>query len=195
MNVLLVHGFLNHGRVFRRLQNRLVTGGHNCFAPTLYPRDGRFGIPDLAHKLADYADRFLPADAPFAIVGFSMGCIVAKYFLQSARDNQRVRGFFAISGPMNGTLTAWLYPGQGTREMRPGSRFLQELAAAGYGASNIPVYTYYTPLDLMIIPATSSRMPDAQELSVWTPLHRAMLSSQTVAADILKKLNGLTAPP
>lgn len=191
MNILLVHGFWDTGKVFRRLQNRLTAGGHRCFAPTLFPRDARLGIPDLAQKLADYADRNLPDDSPMVVVGFSMGCLVAKYYLQSLPTDRCVNAFFAISGPMRGTMTAWLYPGKGARDMRPGSKFLRELEAAAEGGFKIPVYTYYTPLDLMIIPAASSRLAQAQELMVWTPLHPWMLINGKVASDILEKLGRL----
>jgi triacylglycerol lipase len=191
MNLLLVHGFLNRGSFLRPLQRRLEAAGHACFAPSLRPCDARHGIPDLANKLADYTDGNLPANAPLAIVGFSMGCVVAEYYLQSKRKLPRVRAFFAISGPMNGTLTAWLYPGQGTRQMRPGSRFLQQLAAAGNHPADVPIFTYFTPLDLMIIPTRSSRIANARELSVWSPLHHAMLYNQKVAADILEILREL----
>ena len=191
MNVLLVHGFLDRGTLFRRLQRRLETAGHTCFAPTLSPRDARHGIPDLANKLADYIELNLPAGLPFAIVGFSMGCVVAYCYLRSGRRHPQVRAFFAISGPMQGTLTAWLYPGKGTRQMRPGSEFLRELESPGKHEPEVPVHTYFTPLDLIIIPATSSRMANAPELSVWTPLHRGMLWNQRVAGDILEKLSAL----
>jgi len=191
MNILLVHGFLDRGYLFRRLQGRLESAGHQCFAPNLHPRDARFGIADLANKLADYVDEQLPGGVPFALVGFSMGCLVSKCYLQSERSASRVRAFFAISGPMQGTLTAWLYPGQGTRDMRPGSRFLRELESQVDLPFNIPVYTYFTPLDLMIIPATSSRIINARELAVWTPLHRGMLFNRKVAADILENLSAL----
>ncbi len=191
MDVLLVHGFLDRGTLFRRLQERMTLAGHKCFAPTLHPRDARDGIPDLAEKLADYIDLTLPAVASFAIVAFSMGCLVSRYYLQSGRDHQRARAFFAISGPMHGTLTAWLYPGKGTRDMRPGSRFLRELNSPTHAAPPVPVHTYFTPLDLMIIPATSSRLAHARELTVWTPLHRTMLWNPSVAGDILEKLQEL----
>ncbi len=192
MNVLLVHGFLDTGTLFRRLQERLESAGHACFAPTLHPRDARHGIPDLAEKLADYIDLNLPGREPFALVGFSMGCLVGRSYLQSGRSDPRVRAFFAISGPLHGTFTAWLYPGKGTRDMRPGSRFLRELNAPDKAAPPVPVHTYFTPLDLMIIPATSSRLAHARELTVWTPLHRAMLWNPLVAGDILKNLQEIS---
>jgi triacylglycerol lipase len=188
MNILLVHGFLDRGTLFRRLRGRLESAGHVCFAPTLHPRDARHGIPDLAEKLSEYIDLSLPVGEPFAIVGFSMGCLISRYYLQTRSEPKRVRALFAISGPMHGTFTAWLYPGKGTRDMRPGSRFLRELNAPERATSTVQLHTYFTPLDLMIIPATSSRLADACELKVLTPLHRTMLWNPLVASDILKKL-------
>lgn len=191
MNVLLVHGFWDTGRVFRQLHRRLAAGGHSCWAPTLSPRDARHGIPDLAHKLGEYVSRNLPEDRPYAVVGFSMGSLVAKYYLQFLQSNRPARAFFAISGPMRGTWTAWFYPGQGASDMRPGSNFLCQLNGAGDTGLKIPIYTYFTPLDLMIIPASSSRLEQAKELCVWIPLHRWMLTSEKVSTDILDRLGEL----
>ena len=189
MNVLLVHGFLNTGRVFHRLEKRLAAAGHACFAPTLAPRDGRHGLADLSHKLAAHIDAALPP-APFAVIGFSMGCLVARHYLQSTPAH-RANAFFAISGPMRGTATAFLYPGRGTRDMRYASRFLRELDAALPALGPLPFYTYYTPLDLMILPAASSRVARAQERRIWSPHHRAMLSNGELVEDVLRKLTRL----
>ncbi len=191
MNVLLIHGFLDTGRLFRRLESRLAAAGHRCFAPTLTPRDGRRGLADLAGKLAGYIDSEMPGHEPFAVVGFSMGCLVARYYLQQMQGCRRVRTFFAISGPMHGTATAFLYPGKGTRDMRPGSRFLRELDASAGDLNGLPVHIYYTPFDLMIIPATSSRMAGARALRVSSPLHRWVLANREVIGDILRTLNRL----
>ncbi|MGC9941546.1 MAG: alpha/beta hydrolase [Verrucomicrobiota bacterium] len=191
MNVLLVHGFWDTGKTFRRLECRLAAAGHTCWAPTLYPRDGRLGITDLARKLSEYVAKNLPVNLPFAVVGFSMGCLVARCYLQQLQPDRPARAFFAISGPFRGTLTAWLYPSQGARDMRPGSEFLRQLDATADTLWEIPVYTYYTPRDLMIIPAASSRLPLATELMVWSPLHRWMLASEKISSDILDRLKGL----
>ena len=188
MNVLLVHGFWDTGNVFRRLQRELTAAGHRCFAPTLHPRDGRHGLAELAGKLAAYVDAQLKPDEPLAIIGFSMGCLVARYYLQNLRGTRPVTGFFALSGPLRGTFTAWLYPGKGTRDMRPGSRFIRELEAGAAALAGLPLHTYYTPLDLMILPVNSSRVAGAQEVRVWSLLHRWVPVHPQVAADIRQKL-------
>ena len=194
MNILLVHGFWNRGSVFKSMEKRLLLAGHRCFAPTLHPRDGRLGIVDLAQKLSVYVSQNLPENRPFAVVAFSMGCLVTQTFLHSLSETRRVKAFFAISGPMKGTLTAWLYPGKGARDMRPGSEFLRQVSSQLRLPLPIPTYTYYTPLDLMIVPADSSRLSHARELQVLSLIHRAMLHNNRVTGDIISRIAEVEGP-
>ena len=195
MNVVFVHGFWDTGNVFRRLHRELTAAGHTCFAPTLHPRDGRRGLADLARTLAGCIDHGLPPAAPFAVVGFSMGCLVARYYLQNLRGGRCVPAFFAISGPMQGTATAYLYPGRGARDMRYGSDFLRELNAASPALEGIQLHTYYTPFDLIILPPGSSHLPGVRPTRIGSLLHPWMLTSPQLAADILQKLARLEPAP
>jgi len=167
----MIHGFGNTGRIFGPLCRVLAAQGHRCFAPTLYPRDGRSGIPDLAAKLETFIGQTRPAGAPFALVGFSMGALVARHYLQAMGGARRAKAFFSIAGPYRGTLNAYLYPGIGTRQMRPGSAFLDRMRDGAAALHGLPVFTYRTPFDLMILPSTDARIPSAKNLALWCPLH------------------------
>jgi triacylglycerol lipase len=171
MNVVMVHGFANTGRLFRALCRTLDARGHACFAPTFHPRDGGLGIPDLSVKLAAFVGENVAPGAPFAIVGFSMGALAARHYLQAHGGARSAKAFFSIAGPFRGSVNAYLYPGLGTRQMRPGSAFLRELDEGAGELGALPVFTYRTPLDLMIIPSTGSRIPGAKDLALWCPLH------------------------
>ena len=83
MIVVMVHGFAESGRRFRRMRGVLEAAGHACYVPKLSPRDGRLGIEDLSRKLADFVNAAVPAEGPIALVGFSMGALVARHYLQS----------------------------------------------------------------------------------------------------------------
>ncbi len=194
MNVIMVHGFWDTGNLFRHLKKRLGAEGHNCFSPTLKPRDGWHGLADLAEKLSSYIDQEIPGDEPFVVIGFSMGCLVARYYLQNLLGARRCLAFFAVSGPMKGTLTANLYPGKGARDMRPNSNFLRELENSTDKLEGLEVHTYFTPLDLIIIPATSSRLARARETRVNAPLHRWVLRDEKVLKDIVSKLRYINGP-
>ncbi len=189
MNVILVHGFMNRGWIFRRLQRQLVARGHNCISPSLRPNDARHGIADLARKLGEIADQEFGAGAPLAIVGFSMGGIVARHYVQRMDGYRRTKALFTISSPHQGALTAYLYPGQGTRDLRPGSPLLRELESTADCLSGVALHAYWTPLDLMVVPATSSRWPRASEFKIWLPLHTLMPHNRRVCDDICEKID------
>jgi triacylglycerol lipase len=192
MNVVLVHGFLDTGRLFRTMAARLAAAGHRAWTPTLRPRDGRRGIPDLAGRLAAFLAAEVPADRPLALVGFSMGALVCRYYLGEPGRCPAIRAYFAIAAPFGGTPAAWLYPGQGTRQMRPGCAFLRALADRG-GLEGLALGTFRTPLDLMVVPSRQSRLAGAADHVVWCPLHSLLPSDPTVIAAIAAELGRLDA--
>ncbi len=194
MNVVMVHGFLNTGRLFGTLCSALDARGHACHAPTLSPRDGRLGIPDLSAKLASFIEGTVPRGAPMALVGFSMGALVARHYLQALGGARSAKAFFSIAGPHEGTRSAFLYPGLGTRQMRPGSPFLNSLSAGTGALGALPVFTYRTPLDLMILPHASSRMPTASDLVLWCPLHSLLPRDRQLGEHIASELAKLEPP-
>lgn len=187
----MVHGFMDTGRLFRELSASLEARGHRCHAPTFHPRDGSLGIPDLSGKLEAFIRATLAP--PVALVGFSMGALVARHYLQAREGARTARAFFSISGPHHGTLTAYFYPGKGTRQMRPGSDFLNEMNSGALGG--LPVYTYRTPLDLLMQPASTTRLPSATEVVVWCPFHSMLPRDSRVIGHIGDALAGLVTSP
>ena len=188
MNVVMVHGFADTGRLFRVLSRELGARGHICHAPTFHPRSARLGLPDLSGKLAAFIRDNVPSGAPLALVGFSMGALVARHYLQALGGALSVKAFFSIAGPHHGTPHAYLFPGLGTRDMRPGSPFLQQLNSQSGALGDLPVFTYRTPLDLMVFPAATARLPGAQERVVWCPLHSLLPGDREVVGHIASEL-------
>ena len=117
-----------------------------------------------------------------------MGCLIARSYLQQLGGAQRACALFAISGPHQGSWLAYGYPGQGCREMRRGSAFLQQLAQSVDALGPLPLFAYRTPFDLMVLPSRSAHWPQAHNRVVPSLLHRGMVSSRVVAEDILSQL-------
>lgn len=194
MNVVLVHGIFDNGTMFRRLVKTLEAEGHRCWVPALKPVDGRTGILDLALKLEAYIHEHIEADAEIAIVGFSMGCIVSRQYLQGLGGVKRTKAFFAISGPHEGTLTAYLYIGQGAKDMRPGSKLLRYLKQTEDSLHQVSLFAYWTSRDIIIIPASSCCWPLASHrLNAKALLHRLMPGSAPVCSDITLRMRALQA--
>ncbi len=184
MNVILVHGIWDTGRIFRRLVAHLTAQGHHCFCPDLEPANAAHGLVDLAEKLQAYIDTTLGPEEKFALIGFSMGALITRHYLQMLGGADRVDHYFTISGPNNGTLTAYLCPSKGARDMRFGSRFIQALNADTRMVEHIKVHNYRTPFDLMIIPSRSSKWAQGQEHIIPSPLHAWMLIHPKLIAHI-----------
>jgi triacylglycerol lipase len=186
--VILVHGFLDTGSAFKPLRKRLEKRGMECFVPRLKPSDGRGGLEPIAARLKEDIDARYANNEPFSIIAFSMGGLVSRHYLQKLGGARRCENFITISSPHNGTSTAWCYPTSGAKQMRPNSKFLAELAASENSLGTMPVTSYRTPMDLMILPPESSIWPRAENLKVPVLMHPMMLTSRLVLDDIEQRL-------
>lgn len=186
--VVLVHGIFETGAGFRTLKKNLEKRGFECFVPRLRPSDGRHGLHQLALALQQDIDtKFGPKD-PIHLVAFSMGGIVSRQYLQVLGGASRCKNFITISSPHHGTKAAWLYPSQGAVEMRPGSPFLANLEKTEDRLGKIPVASYRTPMDLIILPPTSSVWDRAENIEFPILMHPLMITSKTVISDIENRL-------
>lgn len=186
--VVLVHGFLDRGTTFDPLKKRLEKRGFDVYAPKLLHIDGRGGLDQLAEHLKQDIDTHFGTDTPLNIVSFSMGGIVSRYYLQELGGADRCRNFITISSPHHGTKAASIYPSLGAIQMRPGSTFLTQLAASQGKLGNIPVTSYRTPMDLIILPPESSVWDRAENLEYPVIAHPLMLTSNAVLNDIERRL-------
>jgi len=187
--VLLVHGIWKTGAAFRALARHLGARGFTAHAIDLAPNDGSAPLPALAEQIASWAAASLPAEAPFDLVGFSMGGVVGRYYLQRLGGLARVRRFVSVSSPHRGTLTAYLQKLPGAAQMRPDSELLRELDRDVAALDRIDVTSIWTPLDLMILPPESSRLPVGRHVTVAAPMHALMLHDPRALRAIAEALS------
>ncbi len=167
--VLLVHGIWDTCKVFRRMISFLNQGGWKVYDLDLAPNDGTKGLDDLAQQVADKVESTFGAEQPFDLLGFSMGGIVSRYYIQRLSGINRVKRFITLSAPNNGTVIAYFNQGLGCVQMRPNSCLLKDLNSDAQMLSQINFTSIWTPYDMMIVPASSSKMPvgDNVVVSVW----------------------------
>ncbi|ABZ78256.1 PGAP1 family protein [Shewanella halifaxensis HAW-EB4] len=189
MKVVLVHGIFNTGHVMRWLQKRLQASGHECFTPTISPFDGRHGIEHAAENLRQQIDSRFGCAEQIVLVGFSMGGITGRYYLQYLGGARRVSHFFSLSTPHNGSYLAYLpYPSKGIRQLRPNSAFLTELAESEAALAKVKLYSYWTPIDFTIVPSSSSFWHIAENKSFVIILHLTVIFSRRIANAICHKM-------
>lgn len=187
---VLVHGIFNSGYVFCRLRKHLEASGITCFVPTLKPRDGRRGVADWAMQLKNQIDRHFDDSAPINLVGFSMGGVICRYYIQKLGGHLRSERLFTVSAPHHGSYLAWCYPGKGTRDLRPNSALLRSLREDESYYRNMQVYSYWTPFDLMILPPASSVWSVAENRRCDALLHLLMLFNRSMTDHIIHVILG-----
>jgi triacylglycerol lipase len=176
--VLLIHGLSDTTAVFWRMSAYLSGLGWSVYSFNLIPNNGNLGLDTLAVQVADYVAKTFDPEQPLDLIGFSMGGIVSRYYIQRLGGIQRVQRFISISSPNNGTLAGYLSWRPGCAQMRTDSAFLQDLNrdAAMLGRLNFTVI--WTPYDLMIVPPKSSQMPIGKEIMLPIRLHSWMLTDE-----------------
>lgn len=186
--VVLVHGFLETGSAFKPLARRLAKHHVQCLVPKLHPCDARGGLEPLAAGLKRDIDAAFGPHQRISIVAFSMGGLVARYYLQNLGGASRCDQLITIATPHHGTDAAYYYPSKGTRQMRPGSRFLTDIRRGAGRLDGMRLVSYRTPLDLVVYPPESAVWDRAENLSFPVLLHHLMLKSNAVLSDVERRL-------
>jgi triacylglycerol lipase len=189
--ILLVHGITNSGTVFSKLQPYLKQRGVAVVETMdIIPPDASLTIAMMAAQLA-VAVQALQQQTQAAqvdIVGYSMGGLVTRYYIQRMSDKKNVRRFVSLAGPHAGTVWACLCGKPGCREMRRNSALLQGLAADPDPWGTVQVFSFWTPYDGMIVPARSSVLPKATNRQLNILVHSNMLRhplALAAVADVL----------
>ena len=174
MSVVLVHGYGDDRRAMLPMARGLAARGYRVHAPTLRPSTGAAPLDTLAVRLGAYVAAHVPPGACVALVGHSMGGLVARAYAQRYAPPGRVAALVTAGSPHHGTLTAFARGGPGVRAMRPGSAFLRGLGRDPGGLAGVPFTSLWTPLDGMIVPAGSSRVRGEANVALWLPAHPSM---------------------
>lgn len=174
-SVVLVHGLTDTNAIFRTMTAYLATHGWNVYSLDLIPSNGDRPLDYLAEQLAEFVETTLPDHQPFDLVGFSMGGVVSRYYIQRMGGIEQVERFITIASPHSGTATAYLSQRPGCVQMRPNSAFLNDLNQDVLMLNRLNFTSVWTPMDLMIVPATSSQLPVGKNIQVNVPLHSWMV--------------------
>jgi triacylglycerol lipase len=178
--VILIHGIDDSVRLFRTMQPFLEQRGFSVHSFNLTPNDGTASLSRLARQVESYVRERLRTEETFDIVGFSMGGLIARYYIQRLGGLGRVRRFITIAAPHRGTWTAYLRNNPGARDMRPGSPFLMDLDRDADSLGALSFTSIWTPLDLMIVPSTSSRLGIGRSIPVLSLAHPLMVRNRKV---------------
>lgn len=174
--MLLVHGLNDTNLVFQKMSAYLAALGWSVYDLNLIPCNGNLSLECLAQQVADCIAATFAPEQPIDLIGFSMGGVVSRYYVQRLGGLDRVHRFITVAAPNHGTLTAYASYRPGCMQMRPDSLFLQDLNRDATRLEQLNFTSIWTPFDLMIIPASSSQMPVGRDVKLDILTHPWMLT-------------------
>jgi triacylglycerol lipase len=179
-HVLFVHGIHDTARVFRSMRLDFQSRGWTTHAFDLEPANGDEPIPVLAEQVRAWIDRSDIAPNELHLVGFSMGGVICRYYLQRLGGLGRVRRFVSLGCPHHGSLLAWIPQNPGCIDLRPGSDLLNNLNRDADRLKPLRFTSIWSKWDLMVLPAHSSVHPAAENIHIPVLLHPWMLVDRRV---------------
>lgn len=186
--VILVPGFLDSKGRMHNFARHLQKAGLQALEASPQPSDGTIGIEVMAWQLAKFIETEFPCSQPLALVGFSMGGLICRSYVQQLGGHLRTQQLITLSTPHYGTYSSYLFNRPANQQMRPGSLFLHELNNNLQILQQIAFTSIWTPFDLTILPAESSRLPVGEMLQIPTLIHRYVVNDRRVWQAVQQRL-------
>ena len=187
----MIHGLWNSSSIFSFVTAKLDEIGIEYFAPTLKHSYGMTSIIDLTYTLNELILDKYGLEKELDILGFSMGGIIGRYWIQKFNGYKRTGRFISIGSPHKGTLMAQLlpkYPFQGISEMKIKSKFLRELSENDFVLDDIECISFFTYWDLMVFPGWWTNLNFGEKISLKVYKHRNLVRNSFSVEKIIEKI-------
>ncbi|WP_299581278.1 lipase [uncultured Microbulbifer sp.] len=190
--VLLIPGIFDRGTCLLRMQRALSNAGFNAHYIHLRYNSGWHGMEHLSSQLMAKIEKLLITGETCTLVGFSMGGIVARYYLQSMSGIRKVHKFISIASPHHGSYWANFLPYKGGKQLRIGSEFLCDLNKSIHLLDQTNPVSIWTKYDVTIMPHSSAQLGLGISYEVPVILHRLMpISSKVISLTKKEVITGM----
>ncbi len=193
--VLLVHGYGCNSGYWARLLPLLDAERISHATVDLEPIGG--DIDAYTGQVQQAVEQLCAASgqSPVAIVGHSMGGLVARAWMRAC-GTARVARVITLGTPHHGTALAGFGPGANARQMRcsragGASAWLQRLGAGEDPGTRALLTSFYSHHDNIVAPQLSSVLPGARHVAFGGVGHVALGSNRRVLAAVMRELSAL----
>jgi triacylglycerol lipase len=166
--LVLVHGLWDTPRLFDRLRRELGGRRDPLLIPHLPHKLGATPLEALALSLGRQIESRFGPEQPVDLLGFSMGGVIARVWIQLLGGHQRTRRLITVASPQRGSWVAlpWpRWPLGGIADMKPGSALLRRLDGDLETLAPVECCSFYCPVDLMVFRAGRQCCPSVPERS------------------------------
>lgn len=186
-----MHGLLDSPAVFGPLLRALGGGRGDPLIPALPLRLGLTPIETAAGELGRWIDAAYPGATPIDLLGFSIGGVIARTWIQHHGGHRRTRRFISVGSPQQGTLTAWPWPRRlfrGLADLRHGSALLRALNGDLSTLAGIDCHSFYSALDLAVLPGWQAVLPIGERTLLPVATHPQLLRDPAAIEPLAREL-------
>ncbi len=185
--IFLIHGLWNNPKLFDKLIKKIKEDDYELFRPHLPHKYGKTSLRHLANDLDSRIEELVGPQIEIDIVGFSMGGLISRYWLQNHNGFLRTKRFFSIGTPHFGTFTAQMIPSflmPGIAEMKRGSKFLSTLNNDLSSLQKVECISFFTKWDLMSFPGWQAKLSIGNSYPLPVLTHKELITNSS-SLDIL----------
>lgn len=156
--ILLVHGMVDNRSIFTVLRRGLVRRGFGRIDTMNYSiLTG--DVRAAAARLSEEVERIVEETGyeRIHVIGHSMGGLIARYYVTRLGGDARVHTLVTLGAPHHGSYLALTWNSSLTRQLRPGSPLLAELAQPVEHCQTRFI-VYWSDLDQVILPARNAAL-------------------------------------
>ncbi len=178
--LVLVHGLWDTPKIFSRLINQLNKSNLIILTPNLPHDFGRVSLRVLAEELDRQIEASLDDTVCIDLLGFSMGGLISRVWLQQLGGSLRTRRFISVGVPHSGTFTAQFFSPTllaGVAEMKRGSTLLRELNSDLLALQHVDCISFFTRWDLMVFPGWEAVLSDGLQIEMPVFSHKGLISN------------------
>ena len=189
--LVLVHGLLDTPRVFQPLQATLGGRRAPLLMPALSLQLGRIPVLESAERLGGHIEAAFGLEEPIDLLGFSMGGVIARSWLQLLGGHRRCRRFISVGSPQQGTVTARPWPSRwfrGLADLRPGSPLLSRLDSDLAPLRQLECHSFYSALDLVVLPGWGAVLPVGARTLLPVLTHPELLRNPAAIRRLVQEL-------
>lgn len=189
--LVLVHGLWDTPRLFDPLRRELAGRRQPLLVPHLPHGLGWIPLPQLAERLGAEIERAFGPSEPLDLLGFSMGGVIGRVWIQLLGGAVRTRRFISVASPQRGTLAALPWPRRllaGVADMKPGSPLLRRLDADLESLQRVDCCSFYCPADLTVVPGWKAVLPLGPRHALPGRRHDRLMADPASLALIVREL-------
>ena len=185
--IFLVHGLWNNPKLFEKLIKKIKEDDYQLYRPHLPHKFGKTSLIDLASDLDSKIKELVGTEIEIDIVGFSMGGLISRLWLQNHNGYLRTKRFFSVGTPHFGTYTAQIIPTYfmaGIADMKRGSSVLSQLNNDLTSLEKVECSSFFTKWDLMSFPGWQAKLSIGESFQLPVLTHKQLITHST-SLDIL----------